>query len=208
MSLVEPPRARRRQAREETKQQILEAAEAFLAERPFRDLSVDELMAGTGHSRTVFYRHFDDLGDLALNVLQAVGAELYTVGQKWSEAVERLPAHDVGLAAVVDFFVDHGRLIRAISEASHHDPEIERVYAATLDNFIAMTEAAIDQLRERGEHLEPIDSHELARGLTYLNERYLLESFGREPVADRDRVLRTLLAIWQRSIFGHDLETD
>jgi AcrR family transcriptional regulator len=56
---VEPGRRRRRR-REDSEQEILEAAERLLRERPFRELTVDDLMAATSQSRTAFYRHFTD----------------------------------------------------------------------------------------------------------------------------------------------------
>ena len=56
--------------------QILDAAQAFLRERSFRELNVDALMSRTGHTRTVFYRHFDDIPALMLALIQEIGVEL------------------------------------------------------------------------------------------------------------------------------------
>jgi AcrR family transcriptional regulator len=196
-------RTRPRQQPEETRRQILESAEAFLRERPFRDLTIDAVMAGTGHTRTVFYRHFDDLPALALSVLVEIGAELGTISQRWAEAIEH-PEHAVedGLGAVVDFFAREGRLVRAIAEAAHYDEEIERVYGMAIDGFAALTAQAIERLHGLGRTVDPIDPPELARALTFMNERYLLESFGREPLADPERVLAVLVGIWRRSVYG------
>src|SRR2546421_269607 len=50
-------RTRRREQRESTRRQILGAAERLLRERPFRELSVDAVMADTGLTRSVHRAH-------------------------------------------------------------------------------------------------------------------------------------------------------
>ena len=57
-------RARHRDQRETTRRDILAAADRFLRERPYRELSIEVVMEGTGLTRTAFYRHFDDMADL------------------------------------------------------------------------------------------------------------------------------------------------
>src|SRR5437764_54477 len=83
---VSVQRTRRRQQREETRRQILDAAQAFLREHSYRELSVDALMSLTGHTRTVFYRHFDDVPALVLALITEVGAELIELAEQWAAA--------------------------------------------------------------------------------------------------------------------------
>src|SRR5205807_4105850 len=103
-------RTRHREARESTRRQILAAADRFLRQSPYRELTVEVVMTQTGLTRTAFYRHFDDVTDLVLRLFADVSQELYVVGQRWSaSAGPGYPsaAHE-GLAATVDFFVRHG----------------------------------------------------------------------------------------------------
>src|SRR6476661_8069771 len=79
-------RTKRRQQPEETRAQILAAGQAFLATRPYRELSVDALMSMTGHSRTVFYRHFDDVPALILALIGEVGVEVLDLGEEWGRS--------------------------------------------------------------------------------------------------------------------------
>src|SRR5437764_2623332 len=120
-------RTRRREQRESTRRQILGAAERLLRERPFRELSVDAVMADTGLTRTAFYRLFDDVTELVLRLFAEVNQELFAVAQTWSEhAGVGYPAPGrTGLAGTVDFYVRHGPLLRAIAEASATDERIE-----------------------------------------------------------------------------------
>lgn len=194
-------RQKRRQAREETRAQILTAAEQFLRTRSFRELSVDELMALTGHTRTVFYRHFDDLPDVAVRLLQTIGAELYEISEEWAADTEGSEAGDRrALGRIVDFFVRHGPLVRSIAEGASHDEAIELIYRGFIDMFVEMTDRSLRERVDKG-RVQPLDAREVARALTWMNERYLLESFGREPQADPERALEAVWTIWGRTLY-------
>ena len=55
-----------------------------------------------------------------------------------------------GLAGIVDFFVEHGRLVRAVSEASATDAAIEQGYSGLLAAFTDIIEHGLDELVDRG----------------------------------------------------------
>src|SRR4029453_11932295 len=76
---VEPGRRRR----QDSEQEILEAAEQLLRERPFRELTVDDLMAATSQSRTAFYRHFTDRQDLLGHLVGELNKELGDMSAGW-----------------------------------------------------------------------------------------------------------------------------
>jgi AcrR family transcriptional regulator len=196
-------RSKRRQAREETLAQILAAADAFLRERPFRELSVDALMAQTGHTRTVFYRHFDDLADLVLRVLQAAGrGRLIEIAEAWAADPADDPASARrALEQIVALFAEHGPLIKAVADAASNDEAIDAVYRGFFDRFVELTERAIAERIDDG-RIAPIDAHEVARALTIMNARYLVESFGREPKADPARALEAVWLIWTRTLYS------
>ncbi len=102
---------------------ILDAASRLLRDRRFRDLTVDAVMAEAGLSRTVFYRHFESLGDLVIPLLEELGATLEDAGDHHEvDYVNRV------LTRVVAIAVEHGPLLRAIDEAASHDDEVERAY--------------------------------------------------------------------------------
>jgi len=194
------PRARRRQRREESRRQIVEAAEAFLRERPYRELTVDELMAATGFTRTLFYRHFDDLPALVMEVLEQVGVGLMGATREMTAAggdPERLRQ---GLRDVVGFFAANGPVVRAVAEAASYDDRIEAVYDGVLERFVALTESTFEDLRAAGRIAE-LDPRATAQALTALNERYLLATLGRAPRADPEAVFDALWTIWRRTLF-------
>jgi TetR/AcrR family transcriptional regulator, ethionamide resistance regulator len=193
-------RVRHRERRENTRRQILDAAAELLRDQPFRDLSVDVLMSQVGLTRTAFYRHFDDTTDLVLRLLAELAAKLYPVAERW-RAVAGGSYPDgarEALGAIVDVFVAHGPLVRAISEAATVDDRIEIAYRQIMEEFIALTAQTLDRLVCEGQ-IEVADSLALARALTLMNEAYLLEEFGREPFGDRGVALATLEQIWLMS---------
>ncbi len=166
-------RARQREQRENTRREILAAADRLLRERPYRELSVDLVMAQTGLTRTAFYRHFDDVPDLVLRLLADVGRGLYTLGERWRAGAtdDFASAAREGLSGIVEFFAAHGPLVRAVADAAATDEQIERGYAAFLDVFTDMIREGLDELVERGQ-LEVPDTRALALALNLMNERY------------------------------------
>jgi AcrR family transcriptional regulator len=193
-------RTRRRQQRERTREEILAAADRFLRQSPYRELTVEVVMAQAGLTRTAFYRHFDDITDLVLQLLAEIGKDLYAVAERWGAgAGTEYPAPGLeGLAGVVDFFVRHGPLVRAIAEAAVTDEQVERAYRGSIETFIEMTAATFDRLVEQG-RLEVRDTRALARALNFMNQAYLLEEFGRDPLGgDRELALATLETVWLR----------
>lgn len=192
-------RTRRHEQRESTRREILAATDRFLRESPYRDLTIDVVMAQTGLTRTAFYRHFDDITDLVLRLFADVGQELVEVGQRWSRTAGTdfpSPAH-AGLVGIVDFFVANGPLVRAIAEAAATDERIEQAYQGSLEAFIAITANTLDRLVE-ADDLQVPDTRALARALTLMNESYLLAEFGHEPQGDRNIAIATLETIWLR----------
>jgi AcrR family transcriptional regulator len=190
-------RNRYREQRESTRRQILEIADASLRERPFRELTIDGLMAQTGLTRTAFYRHFDDTTELVLRMVGQLGEKLYPVADRWQAIAGRQYPEGAreGLAALVDFFVAEGPLLRAIVEAGVVDERIEAAYRRVRDTFVNLTARTLESLAEDG-RVQIDDAEPLARALCLLNESYLLEEFGREPFGDPQVARATLARVW------------
>src|SRR3954470_9940642 len=117
---------RRRRSPEVAEQEIIDAAEALLRERPFRELTVDEVMRRTDLSRPSFYVYFRDRHQLVLRVVEHLGGELFAMSERWYTGAGDGPqlARDAidGIAAV---FAEHGPVLRALADAAVQDPEVE-----------------------------------------------------------------------------------
>ena len=198
------PRRRRRRTPEVAEQEIIAAAEALLRERPFRELTVDEVMRRTELSRPSFYVYFRDRHHLVLRVVEHIGGELFTMADRWfkGEGDGRELAREA-TEGIVAVFAEHGPVLRALADAAADDPDVEAAYAQLVQSFVDVTAVHIRAEIAAGRIL-PLDPHETATALVWMNERYLTLSLGLDPGADRSVVTQTLSTIWSRVLYGAD----
>jgi AcrR family transcriptional regulator len=195
-------RGRRRQARGEARESILAAADEFLRERPFRELTIDELMKRAGLSRTLFYRHFDDLSQLVMQLLWTAAAPLRDSNDETLASGAGPDALREGLHRTTLWFAENGPLLQAVADAVGYDEQIEQVYEVALNNWFERMRQSLQQAAAGG-HIVPVDPA-LAEVLVGLNERYLLRKLGRFPQEDPQVVEDTLWAVWHRFLYGPD----
>jgi AcrR family transcriptional regulator len=196
-------RSGQRERREQVRQEIIAAADAALRERPFRELSVEQLMSAVGLTRTIFYRHFDDLADLVVRLLDEASVDLYeherqlaTTGGGDPEEIRQ------ALEAPVRVFSVHGPLLRAVAEAASHDERIDEGYTGLVQRFERLIEGYLRALASRG-RTRVADPAQTARALNLMNLSYLLDVFGTpEPKTSPEVALQTLTEIWVGAILG------
>lgn len=178
----------------QARERILAAARKLLVERPFSDLTVDALMAEAGLKRTIFYRHYGDLPQLAPDLLPDADDPLVDR----VERVERERPQDVTremIAGLVAVFAEHGPLLAAIDAAGAQDPAV----AARLDSALDAPRRLIARVLA-GAVNPPTDPVESARLLMAAHRAYLLDTFGDgkpRPGAGR-RATQALEAMWER----------
>ena len=111
-----------RQTREESRERIVAAATELVRERSYAELSVDEVMRAAGLGRTIFYRHFDDLGDLLLRAGREAIEELYEAQRRLAATRDRREPAPRPCARrwspPVAVYQRHGPLLRALAEAA------------------------------------------------------------------------------------------
>ena len=174
---------------------IVAAAEAALRQRPFREVSVEELMQHAGLARTQFYRYFDDLADLVLKVTQSVFEELLASHEALVDMAEVSAANlRLAIAPAVDAFAAHGPLVRALSEAAVHDSGVEQVFDGVQERYIALTEKLVSRAAATGAPIA--DPTQTARLLHMGNVAYLIDTFGREPKVKPAVALDTVVGAW------------
>jgi AcrR family transcriptional regulator len=196
-------RSKRRESRERSRRRIIEAASELVRERSYAELNVGEIMERAGIGRTLFYRHFDDLGDLLLDVAQEAMDELYETQVELAAARLAATEREIPDPAVlreaievpVAVYSRHGPLLRAVIEAAAADPVVAERVAPLRERF---DELVAELLERAGEQLgnPPANATESARALNRLIEGYLVDVFGRVPRVTPEVATETLMEIW------------
>jgi TetR/AcrR family transcriptional regulator, ethionamide resistance regulator len=186
--------------REEARRRIVAAADRLLRSRRFRELTVEDLMAEAGLARTVFYRHFDGLGDLVLEIVQRMSDDVLVQVERFDpERQETVGFCELILRQAVALAAEHGPLLRAVEEAAYTDERVEAAYRSLVDRSIDATAALMEQGIAEG-RIPPLDAREVSTALTLMNGAYLMERLGGPEPADPEVVLRTLLTVWEATI--------
>jgi TetR/AcrR family transcriptional regulator, ethionamide resistance regulator len=188
-----PRQAQLRHSRQESRERIVAAATELVRHQSYGELSIGAVMERAGFGRTIFYRHFDDLGDLLVRASRDAIDSLYAAQRPLGSAADRDAEDVVGDAVkrAVAVYRTHGPLLRAVVEAAASDPEVAAGHNAMRRQFDGLVEQA---LRERGGRFANVA--ETARALNRLNEAYLLDAFGRDPRISTETAVRTLTEIW------------
>lgn len=203
-STPEPATGLRRRSPDHTKAEILDAASAFLQQRPFRELTIGNLMAATSVGRSTFYRHFPDKYGLAAALLGQIDEQFEQVTRPARSAGARRAPLDAALEAVVRIWEREGPVIRAIAEASAHDERLEALYRRQfLQSIIDRVRGVVELAQHDGRVEATVDAGEWATLIVLMEERYLGDRLGRLPQADPATVLTTV-SLGVRQLLGVD----
>jgi AcrR family transcriptional regulator len=176
---------------DEARRRILEATRELLLDRPFAALTVGDVMARAGLARTVFYRHFDTLAQMAPELLPDAEDPLLDQVLRGA-ADDRVRSIVSGL---VGLYADHGPLLRAIAAAADTDPEV----AAELERALVGPRQLLERLIAETPN-PPDDPREFALLLMATHRAYLLDKFGAGDGTPEGRreATATLLDLWTR----------
>ena len=159
-------------------------------------------MSGAQLTRTTFYRYFEHRESLLIALLEDLGVELDAAGDPWKRgAADPVGELTANLAALVQTFVEHGRLLQALSDAAVQDSDLRRAYLELAERLIVTTERRIAADVAAGVSAVR-DPREVAAALVWCNERYLLDAFGRHPLGDPEAAADALAEIWVATVYG------
>ncbi|TDC52509.1 TetR/AcrR family transcriptional regulator [Micromonospora sp. KC207] len=183
---------------------ILATAERLLAQRPFGDVSVDDLARGAGISRPTFYFYFPSKDAVLLTLLDRVTEEADAAAgdvldrlaedprARWREVIMRF--HET--------FGAHRAVVLACAEVRGTNAEVRRLWARVLERWVQAVEVAVVAERRRGAAPDGLPARELAIALNSMNERVWYATFAADgpAVAERD-VVDVLLDVWLTTIY-------
>lgn len=196
-------RARHRARRERTRRRILDTAFALLEDRRWHEITLEQVMAEAGLTRTAFYRYFPSRETLLVGLLEELAVQLEDLPSEWQQGTgDPIPELRRAVAALTALYTRVGRLLNAVAEAATHDDQIRGLYMGLADRLVASVAARIAAEVEAGRS-EVEDPVEVARALIWMNEGYLQAQFGREPLGDHARAADALSDVWIATVYGH-----
>ena len=189
---------------ERTRAAILNAGLDFVWSHPFRDLTVNALMAAAGLSRSAFYQYFNDLHDLMETVLDMLQDEIYDVTGPWFTSVgDPVALLSESLAGLVGFGYQRGPIVRAIDDAAATDKRLEKAWKQFLEQFDDAVSTRIEADQKQG-LIPAFDARPVAIALNRLDVYMLIEAFGQRPRSKPKPVLEALARIWISTLYGSE----
>ena len=197
---VSPQQASRRRTRAEVQEAVRAALVELLAERPFKDVTVDELARRAGLSRTAFYFYYPDKNEVLKEAANDAAAEVYAEADRWWHG-EGPPVQLVreALEGIAGVYTAHADVLRAAVEATTYDPEFRAFYESLIRRFVDATAAHLRRELDAG-RLRPLDPDSIAEALVWMAERCnyaILLVEGRSP----REVVDSLTAIWIHALY-------
>ena len=192
---------------ERTRAEILDAAFEYLWSRPFRDMTVNSLMATTSISRSAFYRYFDDIHELMQALLKRLESEILEGASPWlSENGDPVALLYESLAAEVRICYRHGPFIKAISDAAGTNAQLEDEWNWFLDRFDDAVSERIVADQELG-LIEAFDPRPVATALNRVDAAMYVRAFGHRPRSRPEPIQEAITRVWVSTLYGQQWAT-
>jgi AcrR family transcriptional regulator len=187
---------------ERTRAAILNAGLEFVWTHPFRDMTVNALMASAGMSRSAFYQYFKDLHDLMGVLLDTVKDEVFAVTGPWFQGTgDPISLLHESLAGLVDVCYRLGPILRAADDAAATDERIENAWNHFKKQFDDAVTARIEADQAQG-LIPQFDARPVAIALNRLDAYTLIEAFGQQPRSKPEPVREALERTWISTLYG------
>jgi AcrR family transcriptional regulator len=187
---------------ERTRAEILDAAFDFIWSRPFREMTVNSLMASTTVSRSAFYQYFRDLHELMETLLTTLEDEILQGAAPWFFGVgDPVALLDDSLNKLVAACYRRGPFIKAVADAAPTDRRLEEAWNNFLERFDDSVSARISVDQELG-LIANFESRPLASALNRLDAYTFVHAFGQRPRNNPEPVLQAIRRLWISTLYG------
>ena len=190
------------------RQAIVEAVEQLLPGRSIAQLSVEDIAAAAGISRSGFYFYFESKYAALADALSDVADAMETAADDFFGDTERAPRDYVpeALGRVARLWREHADLMVAIEDAAHSDTGARAIWDAWRQRFVVAIAGSIEDERVAGRAPDrAVASRDLARALLAANVGMLSDDArGGGSEADYDRTVGALTCVWLATVWGLD----
>lgn len=203
--VVARPKSGRRVARrspEVARKEIVDAAAWFLQRRPFREMTIGDLMSHTKIGRSAFYVYFKDVYGVVEALMAGFRDQVLTYFETWS--ADGLPPDEalrLVLADTVNLWAVNGPMIAAMIEASVGDERLAEAFAGITDLYQRTVADILERDMAAG-RIRSVDCAELATLLVTGTQAYLKVRLGHTGRRDPLKVATTLQDMWTHAIYA------
>jgi len=185
-----------------TRAAILNAALKFVWSRPFRDMTVNSLMASTDLSRSAFYQYFEDIHKMMETLLHMLAEEIFASSNHWLEGVgDPVALMNEAFEGLTRTCYRHGPFLRAVSDAAAADERFEKTWVQFLGAFDDAGIARIEADQAQG-LIAAFDARPVAFALNRLNASTFIDAFGQRPRSKPEPIQKALARIWISTLYG------
>lgn len=185
-----------------TRAEIEAAAFEFLWSRPFRDLTVNSLMASTRVGRSAFYQYFRDVHELMEALLVTLEDEILQVAAPWfSGSGDPVGLLDRSLTELVTICYRRGPFLKAVADAATTDSRLEKAWNEFLGRFDDAVSARIAADQALG-LISSFDPRPIAITLNRMDAYTFIQAFGQRPRSSPEPVHVAIRRLWIASLYG------
>jgi AcrR family transcriptional regulator len=180
----------------------MQAALELAGERPYRDLTVEEIAAAAGISRSAFYLHFSDKGELIEAAAAEVSGELGAAAARWWRG-EGAPAARIRRAVdgFVTVYAEHRQVLAVITEAASYDERVRGLWMEIIGRFIGATAEHLAAEQRRGLVPDRLDAASAAEALVWMSERCCFLYLGPGGGRSAEEVAEQLSTVWTAALY-------
>lgn len=187
-----------------TRAAIQDAALEFIWSRPFREMTVNSLMASTDLSRSAFYQYFDDIHQLMKTLLDMLSEEIFIASSSWVSGVgDPVVLTAESLGGMVEVCYRRGPFLQAIFDATSTDERFEKDWSEFLKAFDDAACARIEGDQKQG-LIAAFDPRPVAFALNRLDASTVIDAFGKRPRRKPKPVRDALVRIWVSTLYGSE----
>jgi TetR/AcrR family transcriptional regulator, ethionamide resistance regulator len=189
-----------------TQTAVLDATERLLAQRPFSELSVNDILEEAGVSRTSFYAYFDSRTAVIAECLRRVMGQIAVAVDPFLAESEADPeaAIRASIRRWVEVARDHGAVLRTVSEQWPHDERLRELWFSIMARFSAGTARVITTARGAGQAPSGADAAGLSACLMWGYERVLQVATAGDAAGlpDAEAIVEPLAQMMTGGVYG------